>query len=61
MVKISATSERHFRRHTKILVSRLLIFMETIALCLLLNKPHLFSLTQNRFNFIQLRPELSAD
>jgi len=35
--------------------------VEAIALCLLLNKPHLFGLAQNKFILIQLKPELSAN
>lgn len=35
--------------------------MEAIALCLLVNKPNLFSLAQHKFILIQLAPELSAN
>jgi hypothetical protein len=35
--------------------------VEAIALCLLLNKPHLFGLAQNKLILIQLTTELSAN
>jgi hypothetical protein len=53
--------DRHFHCRAKVLDSRSLIFVEAIALCLLLNKPHLFGLAQHEFTLIQLTSELSAN
>jgi hypothetical protein len=46
--------EKNYHNNTLAAYFKTLIVKVSIPLCLLLNKPHLFSLTQHRFVLIQL-------